>query len=143
MFVLKLIKLFIGEGNMNFNQIILAGYLVRDPELSYIANQTAVANFDVATNYKRGEREETCFAHCVAFGNIGETIVKYLTKGQPIFIIGRLTQDRWEAKDGSKRSKMKITVTEFRFVRSSGGQKYEKTQEEEWNPQENEDEVFK
>jgi len=127
---------------MNFNQVNLAGHLTRDPELSYTQNQTAVANFDIATNYKRGQTEETCFVRCSAFGNIGENIVKYFTKGMPIFISGRLQQNKWKNQDGSSHSRIQIVVNTFRFVGSnrenqqSNNVPYAKNQE-------NEGDVFK
>lgn len=105
----------------NFNKVLLIGNLTRDPQLSYTPNQTAVADFGLAVNRKwKGQdgenKEETCFVDCRAFGRIAENINKYLTKGRPLFVEGRLTFDSWTAQDGTKRSKHRITVENFQFL---------------------------
>ena len=109
----------------NFNKILLMGNLTRDPQLSYTPNQTAVVDFGLATNRKwtgqdGSQREETCFVDCRAFGRTAENINKYLTKGRPVFIEGRLTFDSWTAQDGTKRSKHKVTVENFQFLPGTG-----------------------
>ena len=110
----------------NFNKVILLGNLTRDPELSYTPNQTAVVNFGLAVNrkWKSGDgqaKEEVAFVDCAGFGNTGENINKYLHKGDPLLVEGRLTFSSWEAQDGSKRSKLSVTVRNFQFIGSGGG----------------------
>jgi single-strand DNA-binding protein len=58
---------------------------------------------------------------CRAFGKTAETINKFFTKGKPIFIEGRLTFDSWTAQDGSKKSKLRVTVENFQFLPGTGG----------------------
>lgn len=104
-----------------FNKILLMGNLTRDPQLSYTPNQTAVVEFGLAVNSKwtgkDGEaREETCFVDCRAFGRQAENINKYLTKGRPVFVEGRLTFDSWTAQDGTRRSKHRVTVQNCQFL---------------------------
>ncbi len=110
----------------NLNKVLLMGNLTRDPQLSYLPSQTPVVEFGLAINRKwTGQDgragEETCFVDCRAFGRQAETINKYLTKGRPVFIEGRLTFDQWTAQDGSKRSKHRITVENFQFLGGGGG----------------------
>ena len=105
----------------NFNKILLMGNLTRDLQLSYTPNQTAVVDFGLATNRKwtgqdGSQREETCFVDCRAFGRLAENINKYLTKGRPVFVEGRLTFDTWTAQDGTKRSRHRVTVENFQFL---------------------------
>ncbi len=105
----------------NFNKVLLMGNLTRDPQLSYLPSQTAVVDFGLAVNRRwksqDGEnKEETCFVDCRAFGRLAENINKYLTKGRPLFIEGRLTFNSWTAQDGSKRSKHRVTVENFQFL---------------------------
>jgi len=109
-----------------FNKVFLMGNLTRDPQLSYTPNQTAVVDFGLATNRRwtgrDGEqREETCFVDCRAFGRMAENINKYLTKGRPIFMEGRLTFDTWTAQDGTKRSRHRVTVENFQFLPGTQG----------------------
>jgi single-strand DNA-binding protein len=109
-----------------YNKVLLMGNLTRDPQLSYTPNQTAVVDFGMATNRRwtgqdGSQREETCFVDCRAFGRMAENINKYFTKGKPIFVEGRLTFDSWTAQDGSKRSKLRVTVETFTFLPGTGG----------------------
>ncbi len=110
----------------NFNKVLLMGNLTRDPQLSYLPSQTAVVEFGLAVNRRwtgqdGSEREEVCFVDCRAFGKMAENINKYLKKGRPLFVEGRLTFDSWTAQDGSKRSKHRVTVEGFQFLGSPGG----------------------
>ncbi len=110
----------------NYNKVILMGNLTRDPELSYLPSQTPVAEFGLAINRvwtgQDGQKQEsTCFVDCRAFGKQAETLNKYMSKGSPIFVEGRLDLDTWTAQDGSKRSKHRVTVERFQFL-GSGGQ---------------------
>ncbi len=104
-----------------FNKVLLMGNLTRDPQLSYTPSQTPVVDFGLATNRRwtgqnGTQREETCFVDCRAFGRLAENINKYMTKGRPIFIEGRLSFDTWTAQDGTKRSKHRVTVENFQFL---------------------------
>ncbi len=110
----------------NFNKVILAGNLTRDPQLSYLPSNTPVAEFGLAINRKwRGQngemREETCFVDCSCFGKQAETLNQYMTKGRPLLVEGRLQLQQWTAKDGTKRSKHKVIVEQFQFLGSGGG----------------------
>ena len=112
---------------MNYNMICIGGRLTRDVELSYTPNQTAVAKFGLAANKKwRGkdgtEREDVLFVDCVAFGKSAETLNQYLSKGDPLFVQGRLTLDTWTTPEGTKRSKHYVTIDNFQFI---GGPKKE------------------
>ena len=105
----------------NFNKVLLMGNLTRDPQLSYLPSQTAVVDFGLAVNRRwksrEGEdRDETCFVDCRMFGRRAEVINKYCKKGNPLFIEGRLTFDSWQAQDGSRRSKLRVTVDNFEFI---------------------------
>lgn len=110
----------------NFNKVMLMGNLTRDPQLSYTPNQTAVVDFGMAINRKwTGQdgqsRDETCFVDCRMFGRRAEVVNKYCKKGNPLFVEGRLTFDSWEAQDGTKRSKHRVTVENFEFIGGGGG----------------------
>ena len=105
----------------SFNKIMLMGNLTKDPELSYLPSQTAVVEFGMAVNRKwkskEGEKkEEVCFVNCQAFGKTAENINKYLHKGDPLFVEGRLKFESWTASDGTKRSKHKVFVENFQFL---------------------------
>ena len=91
-----------------FNRAIIAGNLTRDPEVRYTVNKRAYARFTVAVNnrYKdaNGEyQDSTDYISVVAWGATAETCGKYLKKGSPVLIEGRIRTGSYDAKDGSKR----------------------------------------
>jgi single-strand DNA-binding protein len=110
----------------SFNKVLLLGNLTRDPQLSYTPSQTAVVDFGLATNRRwtaqdGSQRDETCFVDCRAFGRMAENINKFFNKGKPIFLEGRLTYDSWTAQDGTKKSRLRVTVENFQFLPGTGG----------------------
>jgi len=108
----------------NFNKVILAGNLTRDPELRYTPKGLAIAKIGLAINRKwrseAGEsKEETTFVDVDAFGKTAETIGQYLKKGRPILIEGRLRYETWDDKTtGAKRSKLGVIMDSFQFIDS-------------------------
>jgi single-strand DNA-binding protein len=109
----------------NYNKVILMGNLTRDPQLRYTPSQSAVCDFGLAVNRKwkaqDGQmKEEVTFVDCTAWGRTAENISKYMAKGRPLFVEGRLTYQTWEGKDGQKRSKLLVTVENFQFIDSKG-----------------------
>ncbi len=111
----------------SFNRVFLMGNLTRDVELKYTQANRAVANLGLAVNhrYKAADgtlKEEVTFVDCEAWGLTAESMSKYLSKGRPVFIEGRLRLDTWQDKnDGSNRSKLKVVVETFTFVDSRPG----------------------
>ena len=104
----------------SMNKVILLGNLTRDPELKYTAGGTAVCDMGMALNHTTGKgdqkKEEVSFIDLTAFGKTAETAAEYLKKGRQVLIDGRLQQDRWEDKEGGKRSKVKVIVERMTFV---------------------------
>ena len=122
----------------NFNKVILAGNLTRDPELRYTPKGTAVAKIGMAINRnwksETGEmKEEVTFVDIEAWGRQAEVIGQYLKKGRPVLIEGRLRLDTWEDKNThQKMSKLKVVLESFSFLDSrgeggGGGESFRKT----------------
>jgi single-strand DNA-binding protein len=112
----------------NYNKVILAGNLTRDPQLSATPSNTQVCEFGMAINHRwRGQdgenRESTCFIDCVLYGRQAETFNQYMSKGQPVLVEGRLDFRQWETPEGQKRSKHSVFVQSFQFLggRDGGG----------------------
>ena len=104
----------------DLNRVFLIGRLVRDPELRYTANGTAVASFSVANNKSytsnNEKKERASFFNCVAWGKLGELIVQYCKKGHRIGIEGRLQQRSWDDQNGAKRSTVEIITDNIQFL---------------------------
>ena len=102
----------------DLNSVNMSGRLTRDIELKYLPSQTAVAEAGIACNRKYKDKDQTCFCEITVMGKQAEVFAKYLKKGDPVIISGRLELDQWEAQDGSKRSKHRIFVENFTFTGS-------------------------
>ncbi|HUL53469.1 MAG TPA: single-stranded DNA-binding protein [Opitutaceae bacterium] len=109
------------------NKVFLIGNLTRDPELRVTPKGTAICQFGLAVNrqYKDesgATRDETAFIDIEAWGKQGELCSKYLQKGSPAFIEGRLRFDSWEDKQsGQKRNKLKVVLDNVQFLPRGGG----------------------
>ena len=65
---------------------------------------------------------DTCFIDVVLWQKQAELCHKYLRKGSPIFIEGRLSFESWDDRDGNKRSKLKVVAERMQFVDGGGEQ---------------------
>jgi single-strand DNA-binding protein len=100
------------------NKIMIIGNLGRDPEMRYTPSGRPVTSFSVGTrrtwNTPEGERrEETEWFNVVAWGNLAEICKNYLTKGQQVYIEGRLQTRRWEDQEGKKHSNVEVVANEM------------------------------
>lgn len=114
----------------SFNKVIILGNLCADPELRSIPSGTQVCDVSVAVNDKRknaaGEWvEEATFVDVTFWGKTAEILAEYLRKGSPILVEGRLKLDKWEDKDGNKRSKLRVVCERMQMVGSKkdGGER--------------------
>ena len=110
--------------NMSFNKIILVGNLGRDPELRYTPQGTAVCNFSLATNEKKRDKagefqDVTTWFRVTLWSKQAENASKYLTKGSPVYVEGRLRIEEWTDRDGNNRYTLEVQGTEMHFL--SGG----------------------
>ncbi len=106
---------------MYLNKVLLYGNLTSNPELKALPNGGQVTNFSLATNRsykdKNGVKQELAeFHNVVAFGPTAELINKYMQKGRPIYVEGRLQTRSWDDKaTGQKRYRTEIIVENFQF----------------------------
>lgn len=110
---------------MSFNKIIVVGNLGRDPELRYTPQGAAVCSFTMATNEKRrdksGEMQDvTTWFKITLWRNQAENAAKYLTKGSPVYIEGRLRIEEWTDRDNNKRYTLDVQATDMQFIGSRG-----------------------
>lgn len=106
----------------SFNKVILLGNLTRDPETRTTADGLTIAKLGLAVSRvystRDGERkEETTFVDVDAFGKQAETLAKYMRKGKPLMIEGRLKLSQW-SHNGERRSKHSVVLETFQFVSS-------------------------
>ena len=90
------------------NKVILVGRLGKDPEVRHLESGAAVANFSIATSEtykdKQGNKQESTEWHnIVLWRGLAEIAEKYLTKGNLVYIEGKLKTRSWQDKDGNTR----------------------------------------
>jgi len=95
------------------NKIMVIGNVGRDPEMRFTPNGKPVTNFSLATNRfytaSNGEqKKETEWFDVIAWGRQAESCNQVLTKGQRVYVEGRLGTRSWEGQDGQKRFKVEI-----------------------------------
>jgi single-strand DNA-binding protein len=100
------------------NKVMIIGRLGRDPEMRYTPSGRPVTTFSVATsrswNSSAGERHtETEWFNVVAWGNLAEICKQHLSKGQQVYVEGRLQTRHWENSDGNKYSSTEIVANEM------------------------------
>tara|TARA_B110000459_G_scaffold28974_1_gene29007 strand:- start:605 stop:1012 length:408 start_codon:yes stop_codon:yes gene_type:complete len=103
------------------NKVILIGNLGKDPDVRYLDNGVAVANFSLATteNYKNkaGERvSQTEWHNIVLWRGLAEVAEKYLKKGASIYIEGKIKTRKWEDKEGNTRYNTEILVDSMNML---------------------------
>lgn len=111
---------------MSFNKITIVGNLGKDPELRYTPQGNAVCNISVATNEKRRDKtgdlqDVTTWFRITLWGKQAENASKYLTKGSPIYIEGRLRVEEWSDRDGKNRYTLDVQATDMQFLGNSRG----------------------
>ena len=111
-------NLFLKGEPMSYNKIIVIGNLGRDPELKYTPQGQAVCDFSIASSEKKkssnGEvKEETTWFKATLWGKQAEVLSQYLSKGQRVYLEGRLRAREWTDKEGRTRTSLEISVTEI------------------------------
>ena len=109
----------------NINRVVLTGNLTKDPELKTLDSGFAICSLRIAntTRKKEGENwvDKPNFFDVTIFGRAGENAAKYLSKGRPEAIDGRLEWREWEDKDGNKRQSNEIVADSVQFLGTGGG----------------------
>jgi single-strand DNA-binding protein len=126
---------------MDFNKVIIAGRLTREPEIKYLSSGNAFCAWGMATNRyysdSNGERQqETCFIDVKAFGRQAEIVAEYVTKGNPLFVEGRLSFYQYEAESGERRNKLSVIAERIQLLPKGNGSMEEPPEETEEIPQE-------
>ena len=111
------------SASLNRAQII--GNITRDIELRKTQAGKEVCSFSIATNRswknKEGEKqEEVQFHNIVAWGKLAEIIAQYMSKGQKIYIDGRLQTREYETKNGETRRTTEIVAENMIMLGSKG-----------------------
>ncbi|ECK2669624.1 single-stranded DNA-binding protein, partial [Salmonella enterica] len=109
------------------NKVILIGNLGADPELRYMPNNVAVANFTLATSEswkdkQSGEdKEKTEWHRIVIYNKLAEIAGEYLRKGMQVYIEGKLQTRKWQDQQGQEHYTTEIVVDQKGVMQMLGG----------------------
>jgi single-strand DNA-binding protein len=110
---------------MNLNRVILTGNLTADPELRSTAAGTSVCDLRIACNTRRKDSasgewvDKPNYFNVVVWAAQADNAARFLTKGRPVAIDGRLEWREWETQDGSKRQTVEIIADTVQYLGSA------------------------
>lgn len=112
------------------NKVIIVGNLGQDPEVKFMPNGSAVANFTVATSEtwkdkQTGEqKEKTEWHRIVMYQRLAEIAGEYLKKGSKVYLEGRLQTRKWQNQQGADQYTTEIIANDMQMLdsRGQGGQ---------------------
>jgi single-strand DNA-binding protein len=111
----------------NINRVVLTGNLTRDPELRSLPSGMSVCSLRVACNTRRKDNssgewvDKPNYFDVTVWGAQGENCARFLAKGRPVAIDGRLEWREWQAQDGAKREAVEIVADSVQFLGSRDG----------------------
>jgi single-strand DNA-binding protein len=104
----------------NLNRVVITGNLTRDPELRSTPSGTPVCALRIASNTRRktnGEwTDKANYFSVTVWGAQGENCARFLTKGRPVAIDGRLEWREWTGQDNVKRESVEIVADAVQFL---------------------------
>lgn len=104
------------------NKVILIGNLGSDPEVRYMPNQEAVANFTLATSESwtdkstNEKKEQVEWHKIVVYKRLAEIAGEYLRKGSKVYVEGRLRTRKWQDQQGVERYTTEIVCNELQML---------------------------
>ncbi len=113
----------------NINRVVLTGNLTRDPELRSLPSGMAICSLRIASNTRRKDGstgewvDKPNYFDITVFGAQGENCARFLSKGRPVAIDGRLEWREWTDKEGNKRQSVEVVADAVQFLggRDEGG----------------------
>jgi single-strand DNA-binding protein len=106
----------------NINRVVMTGNLTKDPELRSLPSGTSVCELRIACNTRRKDQasgewtDKPNFFNVKVWGTQGENAARFLSKGRPVAVDGRLDWREWEAQDGTKRQAIDIIADSVQFL---------------------------
>ena len=95
------------------NHITVHGKIGQEPEMRYTGSQMAVISFSIADTYGKDDKKKTTWHNITAFGSLAENLVSSVSKGDTVIVTGRLEQEEFTKKDGTKGKSTKIIADEI------------------------------
>ena len=106
----------------NINRVVITGNLTRDPELRSLPSGMSVCSLRIASNTRRKDNstgewgDKPNYFSVTVWGAQGENCARFLSKGRPVCIDGRLEWREWQGQDGAKRESVEIVADAVQFL---------------------------
>ncbi len=104
----------------SYNSATIIGNVGGDVVTRTAAGKT-LASFSVAVSEKRGAKEETVWFRVTAWEKLGELCAKYLAKGKQVQVVGRVSLNEYQAKDGTAKASLELNARDVTFLGSGDG----------------------
>ena len=97
------------------NRVTLIGHLGRAPEMRYTPNGKPVTSFSIVTTHtwissNNQVQKETDWFNVVAWGSLAEACKESLTKGQPVYVEGRMKTRQWADANAGTQSRAEVVA---------------------------------
>ena len=111
----------------NINRVVMTGNLTRDPELRSLSSGMSVCSMRIASNTRRKDAsgewvDKPNYFDVTVWGNQGENCARFLSKGRPCAIDGRLEWREWTDKEGNSRQSVDIVADTVQFLGDGKGE---------------------
>ena len=110
----------------NINRVVISGNLTRDPDLRSLQSGSSVCSLRIAVNTRRKDAsgdwvDKPNYFSVTVWGAQGENCNRFLSKGRPVAVDGRLEWREWQDKEGNKRQSVDIIADSVQFLGSRDG----------------------
>ncbi|MBN2435074.1 MAG: single-stranded DNA-binding protein [Spirochaetes bacterium] len=102
----------------NLSNVTIEGFVTQEPLLKKTKTGKDVCNFSLAINHnsEKGEEAKVSFIDIETWEKTALSCAERVHKGKRVIVMGNIRQDRWQAEDGSPRSKIKIVGNQVRYL---------------------------
>jgi len=99
-----------------FNQIFVHGFACNDPELKTSKNGGTFSRFRIGHSTGQGKAKKDTYYNVTCFGTVAENVVKFVSKGDQVIVMGSVELTEWKTKAGEKVKEMRITAHNIRNI---------------------------
>jgi|DEB19_MinimDraft_3_1074340.scaffolds.fasta_scaffold86720_2 single-strand DNA-binding protein len=95
------------------NTLIINGRVGKEPELRYTPSGMAVLELSIVDSYGKDDKKKSTWHNVVVFGTLAENTAGSANKGDTVLVVGRMEQDEYQKKDGTKGKTVKVVADEI------------------------------
>ena len=109
------------------NKVMLIGHLGDNVKMHYFEGGGSIGRFPLATNETYTKKDsgekvtQTEWHNIVVRNKAAEICEKYLSKGDRVYIEGKIKTRKWQDDSGNDRYSTEINVDEFTFLTTKKG----------------------